>query len=118
MRKIFLILPIFLFVAACSAGASGGSNQAMTPIRQSTGSFTFTISSPADLTVLNQPQVDLIGDVNKTAVLTINDDTYLLNKGAFSEPVQLQEGVNAIQVVASDMDGNEVDLILSITYQP
>ncbi len=77
-----------------------------------------TIASPADLAIVNQPRVDLKGEVSKKAVLTVNDDTYLLQKGAFTEPVQLQEGVNVLQIVASDMDGNEVDLILSITYQP
>jgi hypothetical protein len=118
MRKIFFILPIFMLLAACSQGAGGGFNQIPTPIRQSTGPFTLTISSPSDLAVVNQSQVNLKGEINKTAVLSINDDTYLLEKGAFSEPVTLQEGVNAVQIVASDMDGNEVDLILSITYQP
>ncbi len=77
-----------------------------------------TISSPADLAVVTQSPIDLKGEVNETAVLTVNDDTYLVQKGAFTEPVQLQEGVNAIQITASDMDGNEVDMILSITYQP
>ncbi len=68
--------------------------------------------------MVDQPQIELKGEVNETAVLTVNDDTYLLQKGTFSQPVNLQEGVNALQIVASDMDGNEVDLILSITYQP
>jgi hypothetical protein len=118
MKKILLILPIILMLAACSMGAGGDSNRSATPIRLSTGPFTLTISSPSDLAVVNQPQLEMKGELNKTAVLSINDDTYLLNKGAFSEPVPLQEGINAIQIIASDMDGNEVDLILSITYQP
>lgn len=116
MKIIVFLLPILCLLAACSGGAVP--NAAATPIRQSTGPFTLTISSPADLAVVNQAQVDLKGEVNRTTVLTVNDDTYLLQKGTFSEPLKLEEGVNAVQIVGSDMDGNEVDLILSITYEP
>ncbi len=85
---------------------------------KSSGPFTLTIYSPVDLAVVNQAQIELRGAVSSTAVLTVNDDIYLLEKGVFTEPLKLQEGINAVQIVASDMDGNEVDLILSITYQP
>ena len=119
MKKILFILPVFLLVmGACSLGAGLGSNTSTTPIRQQNGPFTLVITSPADLAVVDTSQINLKGEVNETAVLTVNDDNYLLQKGAFSKPVQLQEGLNAIQIVASDMDGNEVDLILSVTYQP
>ena len=116
MKKLAIILPILLLLVSCTQGA--GSIVVTTPISQSTGPFTLTIASPSDLDIVDQPQVDLKGQVNKTAVLTVNDDIFLLEKGAFSQPVQLTEGINALQIVASDMDGNEVDLILSITYQP
>jgi hypothetical protein len=116
MKKILFLLPILLVLGACSQGAGNDTNT--TPIRQQNGSFTLIITSPADLAVVVSQPIDLKGEVNETAVLTVNDDSYLLQKGAFSKPVQLQEGLNAIQIVASDMDGNEVDLILSITYQP
>ena len=89
-----------------------------TPLKLSTGPFTLTIFSPADQAVVAQPQVDLRGEVSAPAVLTINEDTYVLDQGAFTETVPLQEGLNSVQIVASDMDGNEVDSILTITYQP
>lgn len=109
---------MFILMAACSLGTSSSASPSATPLVLSSGPFTLTINSPADLSVVNQSQVDLRGKVSSAAVLTVNDNTYLLEKGTFSEPIQLQEGINAVQIVASDMDGNEVDIILSITYQP
>jgi hypothetical protein len=82
------------------------------------GPFTLTIFSPQDKATVSTQSMDLKGEVSSDAVLTINNETYVLNPGAFTQPVSLEEGLNAIQIVASDMNGNEVDLILTITYQP
>jgi hypothetical protein len=60
----------------------------------------------------------LSGNVSRDAVLTINDEIYVLPPGDFSIPLTLEEGPNALEIVASDTDGNEVDLILTVTYQP
>ncbi len=130
--KLFLkIIPfLLLLLAACSfatqpasGGAPDGANpsaptQVTTPIKRSNGAFALTIFSPPDQAVVSEPKVDLRGEVSKDAVLTVNDDTYVLKPGSFVETVQLEEGLNAVQIVASDMDGNEIDLILTITYQP
>jgi hypothetical protein len=80
--------------------------------------LTLTIYSPADQSIVSQPSVEIRGEVSMDAVLTINNDTYLLPPGIFIETVALEEGPNTIQIIASDMNGNEVDLILTITYQP
>lgn len=82
------------------------------------GPFTLTITSPVDQAVVSEPQVDVVGEVSAEAVLTINDDIFLLPAGPFTQTVSLDEGPNAVQIVASDMDGNEVDLVLTVTYQP
>ena len=117
MRFFLRLLPVVIFLAISTAGCmTAGPTQA--PIVLTTGSFTLTVTSPADQAVVAKPGVELRGKVSDAAVLTVNDDTYLLEAGAFTETVQLQEGINAIQIVASDMDGNEVDLILTVTYQP
>ncbi len=67
---------------------------------------------------MTESPVELHGEISADAVLTVNDEIYLLEAGEFSEPVTLQEGLNAIQITASDMDGNIVELVLTITYQP
>jgi Glucodextranase, domain B len=117
MRIFLRLLTLVFFLAVSTAGCmTEAPTQA--PIIMATGPFTLTITSPADQAVVAKPGVELRGKVSDAAVLTLNDDTYLLKAGAFTETVQLQEGINAVQIVASDMDGNEVDLILTVTYQP
>jgi hypothetical protein len=52
-------------------------------------------------------------------VITINEDILLVDEtGVFSATVPLEEGPNAIQIVASDAVGNEESLELIVTYEP
>ncbi len=131
MRK-WLFLPLTLLLFGCgllpaSPGSSSSSQAgsttvdtppASTPVKLSSGPFSMTIFSPSDQQVVSVQKINIQGEVSSDAVLTINEDTYVLNTGAFSEPVTLVEGLNSIEIVASDMDGNEVDLVMTITYQP
>jgi len=109
---------VYVQTATQNGALSADTPLASTPMASSSGSFTLTIFSPADQSVVSQPQVDIQGEVSADAVVTINDDTYIFNAGRFEQTVQLEEGLNSIQIVASDMDGNEVDMILTLTYQP
>ncbi len=107
-----------LTVTQDNGSSSADTQQVSTPIKVSSGPFTLTVFSPADQAILSNPQVEIQGEVSSDAVVTINEDTYVINTGPFKQTVTLEEGLNNIQIVASDMDGNEVDLILTITYQP
>lgn len=89
-----------------------------TPIEVANGPLVLRIFSPADGDVVDSAEIFVVGDVSIEAVLTINEEIYLLSAGQFSLPVTLEEGPNALEIVASDFEGNEVYLILTITYQP
>jgi len=121
--RIWKVLPILFFLVGCS-GLAGNSNPStgpvplVTPVKLTNGPFALTVFSPADQAVVPQPKVELRGEVSEDAVLTVNADTYVLNAGAFTETILLAEGLNSIQIVASDMAGNEIDLVLTLTYQP
>jgi len=78
----------------------------------------FNLIYPVDNAVVTQPQIDLFGNVSREAVMTVNNNVYVLSPGDFSIPMTLDEGPNALEIVASDTDGNEIDLILTVTYQP
>jgi Glucodextranase, domain B len=83
------------------------------------GLLTVTITSPADETVVNVPQVDVVGQAPAQAVISINDNVVVASAtGQFSTTVPLQEGPNEIDVVASDVEGNEVSTQLIVTYDP
>jgi hypothetical protein len=118
MKILLRFLPLVFLLAVFSEGCILNATPTRPPIQMANGPFSLTITSPSDLAVVEEPTVELRGKVSGTAVLTVNEDIYLLEAGVFAEPVQLQEGINAIQIIASDMDGNEIDLVLTVTYQP
>ena len=101
--------------AAQPAASQAGSQKAVIP---GGAALTLTIDSPKDQDVVSAPNLDIKGKVSRDAVLSLNDSTYLIPAGSFSKPVTLVEGPNAIQIVASDTSGNEVDLVMTVTYQP
>ncbi len=81
------------------------------------GLLTVTILSPEDNVVVSAPQVEITGQSAPNAVITLNDEITLADAtGAFSAAVPLVEGPNVIEVVASDVDGNEAVLQLFVTY--
>jgi len=113
--RILKILPLVILLAACSTPVV---SPTPAPSVYHQGPLTLTIYSPQDQATVSSSKVDIKGTVSEAAVLTINDDIYVLEPGEFTQPVSLSEGLNAVQIVASDMDGNEIDLILTLTYQP
>jgi hypothetical protein len=130
--KSWKILPLIILLFGCESVTSIVSTSATArtkripedaadtpaPMKFTSGPFTLTIFSPADEAVVNEPQVTLLGEVSSDAVVTINESTNIIYAGRFSETVPLEEGINTIQIVASDMDGNEVDVVLTVSYQP
>jgi len=89
-----------------------------TQITPSSEPYILTVISPLDNSTVSAPQINLIGKVSRGTVLTINDYIYVLGAGDFTIPFTLEEGPNVLEIVASDYDGNEVDVILTVSYQP
>jgi hypothetical protein len=130
--KLWKLFPVVLLIGGCGLATSSiasqtgtqtgappvGASQSPIPLKISNGPFTLTILSPVDQAEVAEPQVEIRGEVSSDSVVTINETTNIIDAGTFSQTVPLEEGLNTIQIVASDMDGNEVDLILTITFQP
>ena len=77
------------------------------------------VLSPQDEAVVNTPQVDVTGSAPAGAVISINDEILIVgDEGQFKTTVSLDEGPNLIEIIASDDNGNETSLILSVTYEP
>jgi hypothetical protein len=117
--KYWLTLLCVLGLAAC-----GGSTPTSTSIPSAletpgAGQLGLKILSPENDAVVNLPQVEVKGTAPVGLVITINDDIILVDEtGVFSATVPLEEGPNEIQIVASDVDGNEASLELIVTYEP
>jgi hypothetical protein len=51
--------------------------------------------------------------------VTVNDDIIVVGAdGRFQSTVQLAEGPNVIEILASDLEGNEASLEITVTYAP
>lgn len=83
------------------------------------GDFKIQILSPQDGEVVKTKQIEVSGNAPVETVITINDQIILVSSsGDFSAPVSLEEGPNVIELVASDEKGNELDIILTVMYEP
>lgn len=82
----------------------------------SSGSLKLILISPLDGSETNLPHTELVGNVSENAVLSINDEIYVLNAGNFTQKIPLEAGLNVFQIVVSDDTGNEIDLVLTVTY--
>ena len=83
------------------------------------GTFWLQVLSPEDEAVVNTPQVDVIGSAPAGAVISINDDILLVSDDQqFKTTISLDEGPNLIEIIASDDNGSETSLILTVTYEP
>jgi len=85
----------------------------------SSGEMWLQVLSPLDEAVLDSPEVEVIGMVPAGSVVSVNDEILLVGEdGKFEVTIPLDEGPNLIEIVASDMDGNEVSQILTVVYEP
>lgn len=84
--------------------------------KYSSGSLSLFLTSPMDGLETSLPLTELTGRVSEDSVLTINDEIFLLDAGNFSLQIPLEAGPNVLQIVVSDDSGNEIDLVLTVTY--
>lgn len=98
-------------VPAAGATGQGGNSTSV--------AFQVRIVSPEDNSTLNSPQVEVKGYTVPDAVVTVNDIITIADaSGAFTAKVPLIEGPNVLEVLASDDQGNEGYLQLTVTYDP
>ncbi len=77
------------------------------------------ILSPLDNSTVHTAEVEIQGSAPGDTVLTINDEIVLVGSDQkFSTKVALDEGINVVEVVASDVAGNEIFIPLTIYYEP
>ncbi len=128
MRVLVPLLTLSLSLLACAGlaqpastlPASGATLAGPTPSGSDVsaeGPVPVTIHAPRDETTVNVPQVEVRGTTVANAVITINDDILVADaQGEFSAVVPLEDGPNAIEIVVSDLDGNETFLVVTVTY--
>ena len=81
--------------------------------------FFLTVTEPTDESIINTDKVEVIGITTPGAVVSINGELAEVDgEGNFTIMVVLEEGPNTIEVIASDLEGNEESHILVIIYVP
>lgn len=84
-----------------------------------TAGFWLQVLSPLDEAIVNTPQVDVNGSAPAGAVISINEEILIVDiDQQFKTTVSLDEGPNLVEIIASDENGNELSVLLTITYEP
>ncbi len=128
MRKSFLLIVLLFLLAACTSAPTSTQTQpaaAESPVQPSptsteytSGSLWLRLSSPQDGDVVAQPVINVTGQAPAETVISLNDDILVVPAdGNFSIPVTLDEGPNVLELVASNIDGDEIDLVLTVVYE-
>ena len=74
---------------------------------------------PEDGSISEIAACQVVGTASPGAVVTVNDEILIAGSdGAWQTSVALDEGVNLIEVVASNSSGSEAFVELTVTYQP
>lgn len=120
-KTVLLGIVLMVLMSNCATPPTEISSAALppTPWEEVAGALWVRILSPADNEIVNMPSVEVQGEAPADTVLSVNDEIVIVSLDqVFSLPVALEEGMNVIEIVASDYDGNEVSFIMTITYQP
>ena len=79
--------------------------------------FFLQVEQPSDESVVNVAQVTVRGATQPDATVSVKGKVVLVDeRGRFAETVSLSEGPNIIDVVASDLSGNQLSKSLAIVY--
>ncbi|GAJ17309.1 unnamed protein product, partial [marine sediment metagenome] len=81
--------------------------------------FSLTVTEPTDESIINADKVEVIGITTPGAVVSVNGELAEVDEeGNFAMMVVLEEGPNIIEVIASDLEGNQESHTLVIIYVP
>jgi hypothetical protein len=110
-----LLIPVIIFLAACTAlpGATPAS------IEKKDGDLWVRLVASQDQMTVNTAHVEVKGQAPEETTITVNDNIIVVGTDqSFTSTVPLEAGSNDIEVVASNMSGNEVSFTLTVFYQP
>ncbi len=81
--------------------------------------FFLEINSPSDNSMMRNSSVKVEGGTLPGSVVTLNGRIVVVDsRGRFSVPVQLEEGPNSIEIIASDFLGNQRSQVITVIRLP
>ena len=86
-------------------------------VEYTNGNLWLRLFTPREGDIVTQEVIDVSGQAPVETVISVNDFIFLVTEeGSFTIPVILDEGPNIIELVASNLDGDELALVLTIVY--
>ena len=81
--------------------------------------FFLEVTAPQDETVVSTNPICVSGSTSLGADVSVNGELVDVDEqGNFAAMVELEEGPNAIEVIATDYEGNGKSCILVVIYAP
>lgn len=126
-RLVTLVTALLLVLTVACVPAPGEITPAPTPTPEPTPTptpapkpeFFLTVTQPADNSIISADKVEVRGCTSPGAVVSVNGELAEVDEeGDFTMMVVLEEGPNIIEVIASDLEGNEESRTLVIIYVP
>jgi len=115
LKKWMMILGVFVILLGAGL-AVGCSNKEETK-EPEVSTILLTVTEPQDETTVHAADIVVKGQTEADAVVSVDGVTIEVGAdGKFSTTVTLEEGPNLIQVDASDFEGNEGSIVLTVIY--
>ena len=105
---------------APAQGSSGSTTTSDPNGQTATGTFFLDIETPAEADAFVSTDIlEVAGRTTLDAIVIVNDSIVDIDAdGRFVSSVILTEGPNVVEVVASSADGEQLDRVLLIIYEP
>ncbi len=112
---LFLATTLLLLVASCTP-ASSPKDSSGTPLQTDGAGLFLTVTEPQDNTITSADRIEVKGRTSPGATVSVNEEIASAdNQGNFIITIGLDEGINTIEVFASDETGKETEVTLIVT---
>jgi hypothetical protein len=129
IRRVPFVLFSFVIIVSCTSTpevlpAAAVETPTPTPVvtsepEQATSDFFLDVTGPQNESVVATSTTTVRGRTVADAALTINGEVVPVGPtGEFTKSLLVQEGPNFIEVIASNIRGDEASVMLSIIYLP
>ena len=82
------------------------------------GDLWLRLTSPKDGEIVTRDVIDVNGQAPEGTVISLNEEILVVaGDEQFTIPIKLDEGPNVIELVASDLNGDEIALVLTVVYE-
>ncbi len=116
MKKWMMILGVFIVLLG--VGLAVGCSKEKETEEPEVAAIPLTVFEPADETTVYTSDIIVRGQTDPDAVVSVNEAVVDVDAdGKFSTTVVLEEGPNLIEVTASNFEGNENSLVLTVIYE-